>query len=149
MKGFTLTALLIATSAHGQTVDQVSNALDAIRAHEKLLQVSFDNLQGMTTGQDADVVRSIGNMLTRFRLSDEIAIAVADLLPHMRDTEDAQQARAQLQYSLDTVLQQADLAVKYVNSYMTLLKGAAARAETTKARDEMIMIREQLRSLKT
>jgi hypothetical protein len=149
MKGLALTALLIAASAYGQTVSQVNDALGAIKAHDKLLEVSFGNLRGMTIGQEADVLNSITGMVTLFRVSDGTVIAVGNILPHMRDPEDAKHVRIQLQHSLDAAVQIADVAVNGMNGYMTLLKGPAALAETTKARDEMIAIREQLRSLKT
>jgi hypothetical protein len=149
MKGLVLTALLVAASAHGQAASQVNDALGAIRAHDNLLQVSYENLQGMAIGEDKDAVNAIGNTVNTFRIGSGNAIAVGNLLPLMRDPEDAKNVRVQLQYSLGVVLQVADISIKFMNSYMALLKGPAALAETTKARDEMIAIREQIRSLKT
>jgi hypothetical protein len=149
MKGFVLTALLVAASAHGQAASQVNDALGAIRAHDNLLHVSYENLQGMAIGEDKDAVNAIGNTVNTFRIGSGTAIAVGNLLPLMRDPEDAKQVRVQLQYSLGVVLQVADISIKIMNSYMALLTGPAALAETTKARDEMIAIREQMRSLKT
>jgi hypothetical protein len=57
--------------------------------------------------------------------------------------------RAQLQLSLADAIDLATIEVDAMNGYMASLKGAAALAETTKARDEMIAIREALRSIKT
>jgi hypothetical protein len=150
MKGFTLMALLVITGwhqAHAQTVAQVSGALSSVRLEDKLLQDTYDNLNAMAIGEEKPVVDSILDELNMFRTSVGIVIAVGNVLVKMRDPEDAKAARVQFQYSLGNVLKQLDVAVKYTNSYMALMKGQAALAEATKARDAMIASREQLRSL--
>jgi len=149
MKGLALAALLVAGSAHGQTVQQVHDALTSISAHTESLGVSFENLQGMAIGQDQRAVESITNTMILFLQSSGVVGAVASLLPKMRDPEDAKQVRLRLQISLGETLHVADVNLKSMNGYMTFVKGPAALAEATKARDAMVAIREQLRSLKT
>ena len=148
MKGFVLITLLLTTSAYGQTAPQVTDALVAIRTHDKALGVSLDNMLGMRAGQEADVLNSACNIINFMRVADGTVIAVANLALHMRDSEDLKHVIVQLQSSLDVALSAADIAVQAMNGYMALAKGPAAVTEMMKARDEMIAIREALRSLK-
>jgi hypothetical protein len=149
MKGLVLTALFIAPSAYGQTAAEVNTKLDAIRGHYPRLDVAVDNLKGMAIGLDANAVTLIRDAVVTFKMGTETVIAVGNLLPYMRNAEDARKVRVQLQYSLGVALQLDDVYLDVINGYMTQLKGAAALAETTKARDEMNAIRDLLRSLKT
>lgn len=136
-------------SAYGQTIPQVTDALATIRAHDAALQGAFDNMRGMAmVGPEAEVLTSAGNVINLMREGNTTVIAVANLVHQMRDPDDLRRVRAQLQYSLDGSLQIADLSVQSMNGYLALLKGPATVAEVTKARDEMIAIREALRSLK-
>jgi hypothetical protein len=149
MKGLALAALLIASAAYGQTVEQIDQAQGAIKVQEKVLATAFGNLQGMAIGQDTEVVGSINNTVNVFRLGYEPLIAVSNLVRHLKDKYDAGLVRIQLQYSLGRSLSLADISVNAMNGYLTMVKAPAALAEATKARDAMVEVREQLRSLKT
>jgi hypothetical protein len=150
MKALALVALTVCTvmAAHAQSVPAVNSALDTISSQDKVLQAAYENLVPMGIGQDKDAVDSILDSINRFRICVGPAVAVGNVLTKMRDPEDGRAARVQFQYSLVLVLKQADVAVKYTNSYMALLKSPAALAAATKARDAMVMEREQLRSLR-
>lgn len=148
MKGLILAIVLGAVPAYGQTVPQVTDALASIRARDNSLNQCYENMLGMADGQDTSVLASAIDFINLMRVSDTGVVAVANLVTHMRDPADLQYVRAQLQYTLGNALFVSDLSVKAINGYMALLKAPAAVAEVTKARDEMIAIREVLRSLK-
>lgn len=143
-----LIAMLGAASAYGQSVSQVTDALATIQAHDALLGAAYENIQGMSTGQEATVLASASDAINGMRLMDGTVIAVANLVRRMRDPGDLKDALAQLQYSLGYALRVAEVSLKSMNGYLTLIKAPAAAAEVTKARDQMIAIREALRSLK-
>jgi hypothetical protein len=140
---------VFAASAHGQSVPAVNSALETIRTQDNLLGNAYDNLRPMGIGQDQDAVGKILDDVNLFRIDVGIVVAVGNVLVKMRDPEDAKAARVQLQYSLSNALKVADITLNYTNSFMALVKSAAALAEATKARDAMIAIRDQLRSLST
>jgi hypothetical protein len=149
MKGLGLIALFVAASASGQTVQQVNDALATIKAQDDLLRVTSHNLSDMGVGQDKEVVISMGIMINRVRLGESVTVAVATLLPLMRDPEDARRVRAILQSTFVLSLREADSSIDAMNHYLTASAKPTVLAEATKARDEMTAIREQLRSLKT
>ncbi len=149
MKGLVLVFLFASTAAYSQTAQQVSNAFEAVRAQDNVLQVASENLGGMAIGADATAVGGINHTVMLFMALDGIVIAVGNLLPKMHDTADANHVRIQLHSSLGSVLEMNDVNIKYVNGAMTLLKSPAALAEATKARDAMVAIQGQLRALST
>jgi hypothetical protein len=149
MKGLLLAVLLVAAPAHGQSVAGAREALDAIRAQDKLLESTFNNLRDMGGGTEHDGVSAILDDMNLLRTSVSIATSVGNLLLHMRDERDAVAVRVQLQYSLNTVLQQTEIIVKHVNGVLGLMKQPAIVAEASKVRDAMIAIRKQLLALKT
>jgi hypothetical protein len=147
MKRPALMLLLCVSPAYGQTAAQVTDALASIRTHDQLLTAAFQNLQGMNMGPEGEVLRSASDAINFMRASDDAPIAVANLVRHMRDPADLKEVRAQLQYSLAHAIRFADIAVNSTNGYLALLKGPAAVAELTKARDEMIAIKLAMQSL--
>jgi hypothetical protein len=126
-----------------------TSQLGLISAQDELLSLSYGNVRGMSIGQDAQILLSVTDTVWAFKLNTQTVTAVGSILPHMRDPEDAKRVRAELQHSLAGAIEVATIEVDAMNGYMTELKGAAALAETTRARDEMIAIREALRSLRT
>jgi len=133
--------------ARAQSVAQVRSVVASVRAQDKLLQAAYDNLIAMAIGEDKQAVDGVLDDMNMFRASVGTVVAVGNVLVDMRDPLDANVARAQLQFSLGNVLRALDITVKYTNSYMALMKGPAALAEATKARDAMVASRDQLRSL--
>jgi hypothetical protein len=149
MKMLALALAILTIPAHAQTVTQVSAAQGAIRVQFNVLQSTSENLIPMALGQDERPINSILGNVNMTIANVTTVLVIGDLLPKMRDPEDAKAVRAQLQYSSAAALPVADNLVKFTNGYMALLKSPAAVAEATKTSDSMIAIREQLRSLVT
>jgi len=142
MKRLALILLLgISPSAYGQTVAQVNDALASIRAHDQLLVTALNSIQGMNLGPEGEVLRAATDTINFMRASDDAPIAVANLVRQMRDPADLKAVRTQLRQSLVGAIRFADIAVNSTNGYLALLKGPAAVAEMTRARDEMIAIK--------
>jgi hypothetical protein len=151
-RAFALAALLTvitAGAAHAQTVEQVKSAVAAITAQRMVLYTAIQNLGDMGNGENAPVVSSVTGTAYLFDLAAGTVIAVAVTLPHMRDPDDAKQIRIQLQQNMPPMLNVLDVNLKTMNGYMTLIRSPAVRAETTKVRDAMVVIRQQVQSMRT
>jgi hypothetical protein len=85
--------------------------------------------------------------LTEFMIRDVTPMEVGALLHHMRDPEDARYVRAQLQDSLSRSISAQNVIIDSVNGHLVQEHSQAVIAETTKARDLMISIRDELHSL--
>jgi hypothetical protein len=147
MKVLALALAVFIISAHAQTATQVGAAQGAVRVQINVLQSASENLIPMAFGQDERPINSILGNVNMSIASVTTVLVIGDLLPKMRDPEDAKVVRAQLEFSLAPALQVLDNLLKFTNGYMALLKSPAAVAEATKVRDAMIVIRNQLRSL--
>jgi hypothetical protein len=146
MKGLALAALLATAPAHSQTVKQVGSVLDTTRQQNTSLETLTRNLYGMRVGPDNDVITSVLDRPTEFMITDVTPMEVGALL-HMRDPEDARYVRAQLQDSLSRSISAQNVIIDSVNGYLVQEHSQAVIAETTKARDLMISIRDELHSL--
>jgi hypothetical protein len=147
MKGLALAALLATAPAQSQTVKQVGSVLDTTRQQNTSLETLTRNLYGMRVGPDNDVITSVLERLTEFMITDVTPMEVGALLHHMRDPEDARYVRAQLQDSLSRSISAQNVIIDSVNGYLVQEHSQAVIAETTKARDLMISIRDELHSL--
>jgi hypothetical protein len=109
-----------------------------------MIDLSLDKL---TVGQDEQFGVSMGMTTNMFRAAYSVTVAVASLLPLMVDPEDARRVRAILQTTYIISLRDADTAINVVTRNLTAPEKPAIIAEVRKARDQMVVIREQLRTL--
>jgi hypothetical protein len=148
VKWLALSALLVATTAHGQPVAQANGPIDTMRTQAQHLQDSVHILGDMAIGQDRETVVAILNTAALFLANFRPVSELATILPYMRDQQDAIRVSIQLVMDVDSALQSADSSLKTMNIALTLVHGPAVLAEATKARDSIIAIRDQLRTIK-
>jgi hypothetical protein len=150
MKRLALLLILAAsaTIANGQTVTQPGSPMEAMRTQAQHLNDSIRILADMAIGQDRDTVVALMNTIALFSANFRPLNELTTILPDMRDSQDAMRLSIQIVQDVDSALTSVESSIKTMNVAMTFVHSPAVLAEATKARDAMIVIRDQLRAIK-
>jgi len=156
MKRLTLMVLMtffLATwqLAHAESDASFDEVLQVLKVQSEQLATSARNLLDMPGGStgnpDQALMQRTADAANSFRGDLTGTMAVGKLVPLMQSPQDKTTAHKMERILVDQATTSADQSIAYINKLMPSIASAAVVTEITKIRDELVTIRETLKTM--
>jgi hypothetical protein len=138
-------------SAHAQSDESFDKALQVLKVQSEKLSLSESDLRSMLDASPAEpdhaVMQRAVDAASAFRGDLAAPMAVGKLVSLMQSPQDKTTAHQMERIMVDQATTSADQSISYINKLMSSIASAAAVTEVKKIRDELVAIRETLKTM--